>query len=168
MTHYAMELIMERWIEPHIDTAKWEFYDLSCVSRDKTDDKVTALDWLAMKDERVRALRDAVLAGSARGRRGRQAARCDLQGADHHADCRAGPLPPYLGCGPYRQAVEPSVDVVSLSQRLHVPPATTKNKSISHTSTPVPKKPCNPPVTLYPLHPCTPVNPVPRKSADLN
>jgi isocitrate dehydrogenase len=40
MTTYCMELIMAKWIEPHIDTSKWEYYDLSCVSRDNTEDKV--------------------------------------------------------------------------------------------------------------------------------
>ena len=40
MTAYCMELIMAKWVEPHIDTSKWEFYDLSCVSRDNTQDKV--------------------------------------------------------------------------------------------------------------------------------
>jgi isocitrate dehydrogenase len=49
MTTYCMELIMEKWVEPHIDTSKWEFYDLSCKSRDDTEDKV---------------LKDAVAAGA--------------------------------------------------------------------------------------------------------
>ena len=40
MTHYCMNLILERWIEPNVDTSAWEFYDLSCVSRDDTEDKV--------------------------------------------------------------------------------------------------------------------------------
>mmetsp|Transcript_33312 Transcript_33312/g.81145 ORF Transcript_33312/g.81145 Transcript_33312/m.81145 type:complete len:549 (-) Transcript_33312:434-2080(-) len=40
MTHYCMELVLERWINPHIDTSAWEFYDLSCKSRDDTEDKV--------------------------------------------------------------------------------------------------------------------------------
>jgi len=40
MTHYTMNLIMDKWINPHVDTSKWEFYDLSCVGRDKTDDQV--------------------------------------------------------------------------------------------------------------------------------
>ena len=30
---------MAKWVEPHIDTSKWEFYDLSCVARDTTEDK---------------------------------------------------------------------------------------------------------------------------------
>ena len=33
-------LILEKWIDPHLDTALWEHYDLSCISRDKTNDKV--------------------------------------------------------------------------------------------------------------------------------
>lgn len=40
MTRYAMQLILEKWVEPHIDTSKWEFYDLSCKSRDDTKDQV--------------------------------------------------------------------------------------------------------------------------------
>mmetsp|Transcript_8856 Transcript_8856/g.16115 ORF Transcript_8856/g.16115 Transcript_8856/m.16115 type:complete len:543 (-) Transcript_8856:587-2215(-) len=40
MTHYASELIVDQWITPYFDTSKWETYDLSCRSRDKTDDKV--------------------------------------------------------------------------------------------------------------------------------
>jgi len=35
-----MDLIMQKWIEPFIDTSSWEFYDLSCKARDNTDDKV--------------------------------------------------------------------------------------------------------------------------------
>ena len=31
---------MDQWIKPHVDIANWEFYDLSCKSRDNTDDKV--------------------------------------------------------------------------------------------------------------------------------
>jgi len=40
MTTYCMQLIMEKWIKPHIDTSKWEFYDCSCKNRDATGDKV--------------------------------------------------------------------------------------------------------------------------------
>jgi len=39
MTSYCMEIIMAKWVEPHIDTSAWEFYDLSCKSRDDTEDK---------------------------------------------------------------------------------------------------------------------------------
>lgn len=39
-SRYAGELYMNEWIKPYVDTSKWEFYDLSCVSRDKTDDQV--------------------------------------------------------------------------------------------------------------------------------
>jgi len=31
---------MESWVKPHVDTSKWEFFDLSCVGRDNTDDQV--------------------------------------------------------------------------------------------------------------------------------
>jgi isocitrate dehydrogenase len=40
MTRYCMELILEQWIKPHVDTANWQHFDLSCKSRDATDDKV--------------------------------------------------------------------------------------------------------------------------------
>lgn len=40
MTSYCMDLIMEKWVRPHLDVSKWEFYDLSCRSRDDTEDKV--------------------------------------------------------------------------------------------------------------------------------
>uniref|UniRef100_A0A7S1T203 EF-hand domain-containing protein n=1 Tax=Tetraselmis chuii TaxID=63592 RepID=A0A7S1T203_9CHLO len=49
MTHYCSNLIMEKWIKPHVDTSKWEYFDLSCKSRDDTEDQV---------------LRDAVAAGA--------------------------------------------------------------------------------------------------------
>jgi isocitrate dehydrogenase len=42
MTHYATQLLMQQWIEPHFDTSSWEKYDLSCKSRDDTDDQVLA------------------------------------------------------------------------------------------------------------------------------
>lgn len=42
MTRYTMELILEQWIKPHVDISTWEYFDLSCKSRDKTDDKVLA------------------------------------------------------------------------------------------------------------------------------
>lgn len=29
----------EQWVEPFIDTSKWEYFDLSCKSRDETNDK---------------------------------------------------------------------------------------------------------------------------------
>ncbi len=40
MTHYASNLIVDEWIKPYFDTSAWETYDLSCKSRDETDDKV--------------------------------------------------------------------------------------------------------------------------------
>jgi isocitrate dehydrogenase len=40
MTHYTMNLIMDQWIRPHVDIKNWDFYDLSCKSRDDTDDQV--------------------------------------------------------------------------------------------------------------------------------
>ena len=40
MTRYAMQLILDQWIEPNVDISQWEFYDLSCKSRDDTEDQV--------------------------------------------------------------------------------------------------------------------------------
>ena len=40
MTHYACQLIVEQWIKPYFDISQWEYYDLSCKSRDETNDKV--------------------------------------------------------------------------------------------------------------------------------
>lgn len=40
MTHQTMNLVMDKWIKPYVNTSKWEYYDLSCNSRDDTDDKV--------------------------------------------------------------------------------------------------------------------------------
>jgi len=40
MTHYASELIVDKWIKPYFDITNWEHYDLSCKARDETDDKV--------------------------------------------------------------------------------------------------------------------------------
>lgn len=40
MTHYATKLLVEKWIKPYFDTSKWEYFDLSCKSRDETNDKV--------------------------------------------------------------------------------------------------------------------------------
>ena len=42
MTHYATQLLLQQWIEPHFDTSTWETYDLSCKSRDDTNDQVLA------------------------------------------------------------------------------------------------------------------------------
>merc|ERR1719453_571056 len=49
MTRYAMDLVLQHWITPHVDTSAWSFYDLSCRHRDATEDQV---------------LRDAVAAGA--------------------------------------------------------------------------------------------------------
>eukprot|EP01126_Amoeba_proteus_P017157 TRINITY_DN1813_c0_g2_i5.p1 TRINITY_DN1813_c0_g2~~TRINITY_DN1813_c0_g2_i5.p1 ORF type:complete len:462 (+),score=87.80 TRINITY_DN1813_c0_g2_i5:236-1621(+) len=40
MTRYAGNLYLRQWIEPHVDISQWEFYDLSCKSRDDTNDQV--------------------------------------------------------------------------------------------------------------------------------
>ena len=49
MTRYAASLMLKHWVEPHMDTSKWEFFDLSCSARDASGDSV---------------LREAVAAGS--------------------------------------------------------------------------------------------------------
>ena len=40
MTRYAAQLMLDKWVAPHIDTASWEYFDLSCKSRDDTEDAV--------------------------------------------------------------------------------------------------------------------------------
>lgn len=40
MSRYAGELFLNEWIRPYVDISKWEFYDLSCKSRDQTNDQV--------------------------------------------------------------------------------------------------------------------------------
>ena len=40
MTHYTMNLILDQWIKPHVEISSWQFFDMSCKSRDDTDDKV--------------------------------------------------------------------------------------------------------------------------------
>ena len=40
MTRYAGQLYLDNWIKPYIDISNWEFYDLSCKSRDETNDQV--------------------------------------------------------------------------------------------------------------------------------
>lgn len=40
MTRYAGELMFTQWVQPFVDTSAWEFFDLSCQSRDQTDDNV--------------------------------------------------------------------------------------------------------------------------------
>ena len=40
MTRYTAQLMLDKWLAPHVDTSRWEFFDLSCVGRDKTDDQV--------------------------------------------------------------------------------------------------------------------------------
>nr|6LKZ_C Chain C, isocitrate dehydrogenase [Phaeodactylum tricornutum]6LKZ_D Chain D, isocitrate dehydrogenase [Phaeodactylum tricornutum] len=48
MTRYACDLVVKSWLEPYFDLSQWEYFDLSCVNRDNTNDQV---------------LRDAVTAG---------------------------------------------------------------------------------------------------------
>lgn len=49
MTRYAMELILEQWVKPHVDISAWEYYDFSVKARDASQDQV---------------LKDAIDAGS--------------------------------------------------------------------------------------------------------
>jgi isocitrate dehydrogenase len=40
MTHYVSQLVVQDWIKPYFDISEWETYDLSCKSRDVTNDQV--------------------------------------------------------------------------------------------------------------------------------
>lgn len=42
MTREVMKMVLDRWIAPWLDTSGWQFFDLSCAARDKSDDKVLA------------------------------------------------------------------------------------------------------------------------------
>jgi isocitrate dehydrogenase len=42
MTRVVMEMILDKWIKPNIDISQWQFFNLSCKSRDTTQDKVLA------------------------------------------------------------------------------------------------------------------------------
>ena len=42
MTHYATQLLLEQWIKPYFDVSRWETFDLSCRSRDESEDSVLA------------------------------------------------------------------------------------------------------------------------------
>jgi len=52
MTRYAAQLMLDHWVQPHVDTSAWEFFDLSCNARDDSNDQT---------------LRDAVTAGARLG-----------------------------------------------------------------------------------------------------
>ena len=40
MTRYTMQLILDKWVSPHVDTSKWESFDLRAKNRDDTSDQV--------------------------------------------------------------------------------------------------------------------------------
>ena len=40
MTKVVMDMILAKWIKPNFDISNWQFFDLSCAERDKTDDAV--------------------------------------------------------------------------------------------------------------------------------
>eukprot|EP00740_Mantoniella_antarctica_P021658 CAMPEP_0198682688 /NCGR_PEP_ID=MMETSP1468-20131203/9221_1 /TAXON_ID=1461545 /ORGANISM="Mantoniella sp, Strain CCMP1436" /LENGTH=533 /DNA_ID=CAMNT_0044425935 /DNA_START=149 /DNA_END=1751 /DNA_ORIENTATION=+ len=40
MTRYTMQLVLDKWVHPHVDTSKWDFYDLRAKNRDDTEDQV--------------------------------------------------------------------------------------------------------------------------------
>ena len=69
MTRYAAQLMLENWLEPHVDTSAWEFFDLSTPG--------------ARRFPMIKSLKDAV-----RGQERRSAP--FLQGADRHAVRRTG------------------------------------------------------------------------------
>jgi isocitrate dehydrogenase len=54
MTRYGMELILEHWIRPNLDTSAWEIYDLSCKCRDMTNDQV--LNDIVAAGARIKAI----------------------------------------------------------------------------------------------------------------
>ena len=46
----GLDAAQEKWVDPFVDTSKWEYFDLSCKSRDQTDDKakqflISDLQW---------------------------------------------------------------------------------------------------------------------------
>jgi len=49
MTREVMKRVLDAWVSPYLETAKWQWFDLSCKSRDSTGDKV---------------LKDAIAAGA--------------------------------------------------------------------------------------------------------
>lgn len=40
MTRYACDLIVQKWFQPYFDMSAWQYFDLSCKSRDQTEDQV--------------------------------------------------------------------------------------------------------------------------------
>lgn len=40
MSHYVMNMALEKWVAPYVDTTKWHYYDLSAKRRDETNDAV--------------------------------------------------------------------------------------------------------------------------------
>lgn len=54
LTAHCMRLIRSLWIHPHVDTSAWEYYDMSCASRDASGD-VVLLDAVAA-GERICAI----------------------------------------------------------------------------------------------------------------
>ena len=34
------KMYLNEWVRPYLDISSWEMYDLSCVSRDQSDDQV--------------------------------------------------------------------------------------------------------------------------------
>jgi len=43
MTRYCMQLVLDKWIAPRVDTSNWNYFDLSCKNRDATEDEVLRL-----------------------------------------------------------------------------------------------------------------------------
>ncbi|MDX1974911.1 MAG: isocitrate/isopropylmalate family dehydrogenase [Rickettsiales bacterium] len=40
MTRVVMQLVLDQWVSPYIDTKSWQFFDLSCKARDESGDQV--------------------------------------------------------------------------------------------------------------------------------
>ena len=71
MTRYAAQLMLENWLEPHVDTSAWEFFDLSCAARDASNDQT-------LKDAVPRARRSAPSSRSRPSRRRRSRSRSSV------------------------------------------------------------------------------------------
>lgn len=95
MTKYCMDLVLEKWIKPHVDISAWEFYDLSCKARDDTEDQ---------------CLRDAVSAGARIGAIFKGAPTRLNTRRSPAAERRTSPLPTAFHLAPHRPlAPEPTV-----------------------------------------------------------
>lgn len=40
MTNETMKMVMDKWVNPYVDTSAWQFFDMSCQKREDTGDQV--------------------------------------------------------------------------------------------------------------------------------